>query len=72
MEEMIVYDVRIKEIQGTIGHQHEESFITYYDVQIKVFDMWWSLSKMPEEKRKLQNAVDLRDMILDSIKGRRQ
>lgn len=68
---MIVEDVRIEKIQTTIGEQHEESFITYYDVQIKVFDMWWSLFKAPEVKMDLQDAIDLRDTILDSTKGRR-
>ena len=68
---MIVEDVRIKNKQTTIGEQHEESFITYYDVQIRVFNQWWSLDKEPENKMNLDDAIALRDTILDSTKGRR-
>jgi hypothetical protein len=67
---MIVEDVRIVNKDTTIGDQHDESFITYYDVQVKVFDFWWSLDKNPEKKMKLQDAIDMRDQFLDIIKGR--
>lgn len=67
---MIVEDVRIETKETTTGHQHDESYITYYDVQVKVFDFWWSLDKKPEAKMKLQDAINMRDQFLDIIKGR--
>ncbi len=70
MEKMIVEDVRIVTKDTTVGDQHDESFITYYDVQVKVFGFWWSLDKDPEAKTKLQQAMDMRDQFLDIIKGR--
>ena len=69
---MIVEDVRIKEKQATVGHQLTEGVIDYYDVQVFVFDNWWSLEKDPEKCTDLDKAVTLRDKILDSIHGRRQ
>ncbi len=69
---MIVEDVRIKKKNATIGHQHEESYIDYFDVQIFVFNNWFSLSKKPEDCMDLDKALKLRDTILDSIHGRRQ
>ncbi len=65
---MIVEDVRIKEKSTVVGHQHEESLMTYYDVQIFVFNKWWS---HPEQSTNLDKAMKLRDFFLDSIKGRR-
>ena len=67
---MIVEDVRIKEKNATVGHQHEESFIDYYDIQIHVFGNWWSLDKAPEKCMDLDKTLKFRDLILDIIKGR--
>ncbi len=66
---MIVEDVRIKEKSGTSGHQHDESYFTYYDVQVSVFGNWWSLVKDPD-KCTLDKAVEFRDTIRDIIRGR--
>ena len=54
---MIVEDVRIKEKQVTVGHQLTEGIVEYYDVQVFVFDNWWSLEKDPEKCTYLDIAV---------------
>ena len=69
---MIVEDVRIKEKSTVIGQQREAMNVDYFDVEIKVFDNWWSLDKKAEDKRNLDEALSLRDVIMDSIHGRRQ
>jgi len=69
---VIVEDVRIKTKNGTSGNQHDEGFFSYYDVQVFVFNHWWSLEKDPEKCTDLDKALALRDTILDGIKGRRQ
>jgi len=48
---MIVEDVRIETKETTSGHQHDESYITYYDIQVSVFGSWWSLVEEPEKQR---------------------
>jgi len=68
----MIEDVRIKTKETTIGHQHDESYITYYDVQVSTFGNWWSLDKKPEDMMDLDKALAFRDLILDTIKGRRQ
>ncbi len=68
---MFVEEVRIKEKRTVVGQQYEAMNVDYFDVEIKVFDNWWSLDKKPEDKRKLDTALELRDSILDSIRGRR-
>jgi len=67
---MIVEDVRIKKKNATIGHQHEESYIDYYDVQVSVFGNWWSMDKKPEDKMDLEKAITFRDLIRDIIRGK--
>ncbi len=65
---MIVDDVRIHEYQTTIGHQHEESYITCYGIQIHVFDKWWVM--YGDDNQDLQKAIKMRDNLLGIIKGR--
>lgn len=68
---MIVDDVRIQVKDAVMGEQREAINIKYYDVQIHVFDKWWSIDEKPEDKRDLNHAIDTRDVMLDSMKGRR-
>ncbi len=68
---MSVEDVRIKEKSTTVGHQLEESTIKYYDVQVSTFGHWWSLGVDPKDMKDLNKALAFRDLILDTIKGRR-
>lgn len=65
---MIIEDVRIKEKEATIGHQHEESYIKYYDVQVSVFGNWWLMDRKPEDKMDLDKAIAFRDLIRDIIR----
>ena len=66
---MIVEDVRIVKKDGTIGDQHDQSFIIYFDIQVKVFDNWWSLDKEPKDKMDLQEAIAFRDQCMSVIRG---
>ena len=69
-KKMFVEDVRIKEKETTSGHQHDESFITYYDIQVSVFGSWWSLVKEPEKQTDLAKVMVFRDLIRDMIRGK--
>ena len=68
---MIVDNVRIQVKDAVMGEQREAINIKYYDVQIQVFNKWWSLDKKPEDKRNLDQAIEMRDTILDATRGRR-
>ncbi len=68
---MIVDEVRIQVKDAVMGEQREAMNIKYYDVQVKVFDKWWSEDKKPEDKRELDEAIAMRDVMLDTMKGRR-
>jgi len=66
---LIVEDVRIIPKDATIGDQRAESFIKYYDVQVFVFNNWWSIDKEPEHSMDLQKAINMRDKFISIIKG---
>ena len=67
---MIVEDVRIEEKETTTGHQHDESYIKYYDIQVSVFGSWWSLVEEPEKQTDLTKVMEFRDLIRDMIRGK--
>lgn len=67
---MIVEDVRIETKETTSGHQHDESYITYYDIQVSVFGSWWSLVEEPEKQTDLTKVMEFRDLIRDMIRGK--
>jgi len=69
-KKMIVEDVRIETKETTSGHQHDESYITYYDIQVSVFGNWWSLVKDPEKQTDLTKVMEFRDTIRDMIRGK--
>lgn len=68
---MIVDEVRIVKKDAIMGEQREAMRIDYYDVEIHVFDAWWVVNTKPEDKRNLDQAIDMRDNMLDAMKGRR-
>lgn len=64
---MIVQNVRVVAKEKIEGHQREESFIKYYDVQIYVFDNWWSLDEDLPKCLDLQEAIDKRDEYMTNM-----
>ncbi len=69
-KKMFVEDVRIEKKETTSGHQHDESYITYFDIQVSVFGSWWSLVKEPEKQTDLAKVMVFRDLIRDMIRGK--
>jgi len=58
---LIVQNVRVVPKEAIEGQQRGESYVTYYDVQIYVFDNWWSLDEDLPKIKDLQEAIDKRD-----------
>lgn len=64
---MIVENVKVVAKEKLEGHQRAETLRKYYDVQIYVFDNWWSLDEDLPKIRDLQEAIDKRDEYMTNM-----